>query len=529
MFFPYQPRRQASFFPLAFPRDSPKNRGQSASIGFSVKRTIFKSIFSIIAIAFTTVLAGPHGAFAKSPAEDPSVVRFRNAVEKHLDRACLRKRNFGVKIYSLDKKEPLYQFQNNQLFIPASNVKLITSAVALKKFGPDYRFSTELHSAGKIENNVLYGDLYIKGFGDPKLVSEQMWLLANEFHNLPITRVEGNVIADDSFFDDERRLKTWKKNYGAQAYNAPLSALSFNFNTVTVFAIPAKTPGEKPIVVVDPESDYIRVTNQATTLPSGRKGQLIVNRLEHDDFNEITLTGGIAHGSARARYFLNITDPTNYTAKIFKSFLIRAGVDVKGEIKTGKVPENAKLLVQHDSEPLSLIIQGLNKHSNNFIAEQLLKTLGAEEFGAPGTTENGAKIAQKYLQSLGYDPNTYTLVDGSGLSRSNRLSPDQFIAILENMQKDWGIYPEYIASLAVMGLDGSAGKRLNGHPEAQRVRVKTGTLDLVSALSGYFQSQGGERFAFSMLMNDVRCSHREVLSIQDNVITEGLKFERSGN
>lgn len=470
-------------------------------------------------------ISGISGAFA----EENAAVQFKSRVEGILDHFCLKNKNYGVKIYSLDKKEVLYQVNNDRPLVPASNMKLITTAVALKELGPDYRFITQLYSPGKIEGQTLKGDLYIKGYGDPKLVPEQMWHLVNGFRNLPLRRVEGNIIADNSFFDDELRIKTWKKSFGAQAYNAPLGALSFNFNTVAVYVSPGSRPGEKPVVVVDPYTDYIKVSNGAITTVNGGRGQLMVNRIEGNGFDEITVSGGAPMHSARSRFFLNISDPTLYTAKVFKEIMTRDGVEVTGEVRKGFAPKDANLLLTHESEPLSEILRGLNKYSNNFIAEQIIKTLGAERFDPPGTTESGLKVMSEFMQSFGYSPDQYQIFDGSGLSRQNRISPDQFVRVLEAVYGDWSIYPEFVAALGVMGLDGSVKKRMKGVNDAQRARVKTGTLNFTSAVSGYFQSRQGERFAFSIIMNDLKCSIGQAINLQDKIIQEGLKFDRGNN
>ena len=455
---------------------------------------------------------------------DPEI-QFRNVVDGILVHSCLRKDNFGIKIYSLDRQEALYSVRSDHLFTPASNLKLITTAVAVKYLGPDYRFYTRLYSTGHIEDNILHGDLYIKGFGDPKLVSEQMWLLSKELWNLPLRKVEGDIIADSHYFDSNRHIKSWKSE-GAEAYKAPLGALSFNFNTVTVHVMPGKKTGDKPIVVVDPDVDYIRVDNRARTVTKRGRGRLIVNRVERDTYNEITVSGVIAKNQARSRYYLNITDPTRYAASVFKLYLKQNGMEVTGTIKKGEISPEAELLVSHESEPLSLILRGLNKYSNNFVAEQILKTLAVKRFGPPGTTEDGLKIVEEYMASLGIEPGQYQIVDGSGLSRQNRLSPDQIVKVLGTMRSDLGVYPEFITALGVMGLDGNVKGRLNGIDEAQKVRVKTGTLHFVSSLSGYFQSMDGELFAFSILMNDLKCRNGRALEIQDRIIREGLHFRR---
>ncbi len=459
--------------------------------------------------------------------EDPAITNFRNAVDSILTRSCHKGLRVGAKFYSLDRQQVIYERNSDSLFTPASNMKMFTSAMALKKVGPDYRFHTRLYTLGKITGTVLKGDLYIKGFGDPSLVTEQMWILVNELKNLPITKVEGNIIADNSYFDGQGTLKTWTSYKGPEAYLAPIGALSFNFNTVTVYVEPGKNPGDRPRVVIDPDIDYFRVRNKAITTGSKRsRRKLIVNRLGRKGHDEILIKGRVPKNVARKRFFLNVTDPQKYTASVFKRFLAQAGVRVTGKIKRGFVPEGARLVVDHESPPLGRILRGLNKFSNNFIAEQILRTLAAQFIGEPGTTENGVLLLQEYMQELGFTADQYRMVDGSGLSKTNLITPDQVIALLEDAHSDLSIFPEFISALGVMGLDGSVIDRMHHKKEAHKIRVKTGTLNHVSALSGYFQSQDGERFAFSILLNDVRCSNGTATRLEDEIMEIALKFQR---
>jgi D-alanyl-D-alanine carboxypeptidase/D-alanyl-D-alanine-endopeptidase (penicillin-binding protein 4) len=484
---------------------------------YKMKNFLFTSFLSIACLV-------PSFASAQEPVGSAS--QFASIMSGVLAHPCLSNGDFGVKIYSLDRDETLYSVNSDKSFTPASNMKLLTTAMVLKRLGPDYRFHTRLYATTRVAEETLRGDLYIKGFGDPNLVSEQMWLLANELHNLPLRKVEGDIIADDSFLDDRLRVKTWRKRAGAEAFQAPLGALSFNFNTVTVHVSPGEKPGDKPVVVVDPDVEFIRVDNQARTVAQTRRSRLIVNRVDRGDYNEVTVSGVISVTHSRETYYLNITKPTIYAATVFKEYLRRAGVGVTGAVKIGTVPKDAYNLVDHSSVPLSLILRGLNKFSNNFVAEQILKTLAAELHGQPGTTENGLQAMKKYLQSLGYAPDQYQLLDASGLSRQNRLSPDQIVSILQDMYGDFGVYPEFVSALGAMGRDGNVQKRMNGHNGSDRARVKTGTLSSVSTLSGYFQSADGERFAFSILMNDLKCSTGRAWVLQDQIISEGLKFQR---
>ena len=226
-------------------------------------KTISK-IKIISTIAFLSVIwLLPEKIHAQKPESAESV--FAKTVEAILGHSCLRKQNFGIKIHSLERNKTLYSVHSDRLFAPASNVKLLTTALALKRLGPDYRFKTGLYATMPVGGEILGGDIYVKGFGDPNLVSEQMWLLVNELKNIPLRKVHGDIIADESFFDNNLRVKTWKKG-GVEAYNAPLGALSFNFNTVTVHVTPGEKLGDRPVVVVDPNIEFIRVDNRAITV-----------------------------------------------------------------------------------------------------------------------------------------------------------------------------------------------------------------------------------------------------------------------
>ena len=470
------------------------------------------------------LFAAPISVMAEN--QEKGTLLFQRKVKKILDNSCLKKNNFGIKIYSLDRGEAIIELRAKKLFIPASNLKILTTAVALETLGPNYRFPTSLFTDGTLKDEVLNGNLYIKGHGDPKFVTEQMWLLVNELRNLPIRRITGNIIGDDSFFDNNKRVKTWIKNPGAQAYEAPLGALSFNFNTVQAYVSPGIKAGNKPKIVIEPDTEYITLDNQARTLKPGKRNRLIVNRVEHKGFDEITVSGGITLSQARAQYFLNITDPTQYTLSVLKQYLNHAGIKFTGKIEQRRVPEGAMKLLTHDSEPLTLALQGLNKFSNNFVAEQILKTIGAEKYGQPGTTLKGLKAFKEYLITLGYQQNQYKVLDGSGLSRQNRLSPQIIIDVLRHVKNDLGVYPEFVSALGVMGVDGNVKNRMRGVKSSERARVKTGTLNFVSALSGYFQSRDDETFAFSILMNSLKCSNGRIKKLQDQIIREGLKLRR---
>ncbi|MFV1951595.1 MAG: D-alanyl-D-alanine carboxypeptidase/D-alanyl-D-alanine-endopeptidase, partial [Nitrospinota bacterium] len=425
------------------------------------------------------------------------VKAFREKMDLIRGDKCLANEKTGIKIVSLDHGDILYDYNSNDLFIPASNLKLITTAAALLNLHPDYRFKTTLSTDGNTNKGVLEGNLYIKGFGDPMLISEELWMMVKDLRNIGIRTITGDIIADDTFFDSERVGNGWGNHIGPQAYNARIGALSLNFNTVTVYVEPAREEGDSPIVILDPLTRFVSVENRAVTISRGKGNRFIVDRAGGDKMDRIIITGEIAKGKKRKRFYRNISNPPLYTATVFRDFLIRENIEVKGKVTAGIQPEGVMELVVHDSKPLSLIILDLNKISNNFIAEQILKTMGAEIEGEPGTAAKGLKIVYDFMENIGIDKGLYTIVDGSGLSRKNRLSADQLLKVLVYMYNDFMLQPEYLSSLSVMGIDGSLNDRLNNTYAERKIRSKTGTLGGVNSLSGYAKTTGGEIMAFS--------------------------------
>ncbi len=323
---------------------------------------------------------------------------FREKMDLILRDKCLANGKTGIKIVSLAHEDILYDYNSNHQFIPASNLKLITTATAFLNLHPDYRFKTRLSADGNINDGVLEGNLYIKGFGDPLLVSEELWMMVKDLRNLGIKTITGDIIADDTFFDRERVGNGWGKHIGPQAYNARIGALSLNFNTVTVYVEPGKEIGDNPIVVLDPLTRFISVENRAITISQGKRNRLIVDRVRRDKIDKIIIAGELAKGKRRKRFYRNISNPPLYTATVFRDFLTRENIEVKGKVTVGIQPEGVMELVVHDSKPLSLIIRDLNKISNNFIAEQILKTMGAELEGEPGTAEKGLNIVYDFME-----------------------------------------------------------------------------------------------------------------------------------
>ena len=478
--------------------------------------------FIFVIITLISFLFHPKGGLAYNSASQ----KLRWDINKIINNSCVDRTNVGIKIVSLKNKEILFSQNGDKLFIPASNMKLVSTAAALVKLHPDYTFKTKVLFDGKISENILKGNLYLKGFGDPLLVSERLWLISKDIYNQGIKVINGDIIVDDSFFDNERRGWGWKKNHGPVAYFAPVGASSLNFNVVTVIVEPGNKVGSKARVIIDPKTEYIEIVNQTTTTALKTKRRIYVDRVPNKNGNrdKIIIGGKIPINSKRILLYRNISNPPMYLGMVFREFLIKEGIKVKGNVRLKTAPFDASELSEYQSRELFRIIQYLNKLSNNFVAEQILKTMGAEIKGEPGTFGKGIESVKDFLDSLGIPRNNYTIADGSGLSRLNRLSPSQIVKVLTYMYNDFQVQGEYLSSLGVMGVDGSVDDRLENTFAKRRIRVKTGTLFGVSAISGYVQTNTNEILAFSILINEKRCSHYSSKKIQNKILLLLVNF-----
>ncbi|MBI3017502.1 MAG: D-alanyl-D-alanine carboxypeptidase/D-alanyl-D-alanine-endopeptidase [Deltaproteobacteria bacterium] len=432
----------------------------------------------------------------------------------------LKNMQIGIQATSLKADEKVFEYHPADLLKPASNVKLVTTLAALKYLGPDYRFKTKLYTDGVIKNGILQGNLYIKGFGDPLLVSEQLWFLVNDLKRVGFQEVKGDLILDDSFFDLIRTVRDGHPANGNgrdRAYDAPLGALSVNFNTTTVYVYPGSAVGKKARVVIDPDNTYVKVINRSKTLRANTSLTLDASREIGKVSDTIIVTGGIPLTYPVKRFYRNITYPHLYAAALFRRFFKEQGLSVQGKNQFKEVPPYAREILVYESRPLRILVGDLNKISNNFVAEQMLKTMAAELKQPPGSTDKGLSILQGFLQEIGVkDP--YQLVNGSGLSADNKMSSAQLVEVLKYGYKNFGVFPEYMASMGIVGVDGTVSLRLQNTVAQGRIRAKTGSLFGVSALSGYLNTLNNETLAFSMIMNDPQDRTELMQGIQDKIL-----------
>ncbi|MBP7844744.1 MAG: D-alanyl-D-alanine carboxypeptidase/D-alanyl-D-alanine-endopeptidase [Proteobacteria bacterium] len=435
----------------------------------------------------------------------------------------LKGMKIGVEVFSLSRQESLYETNKEEALSPASTIKMLTALVALKRLGPNFTFETQVLYDGKLNGGVLQGDIYLKGGGDPHLVSERLYLLVQALKRWDLRKITGNIIVDDSTFDsihlDENRIPTETD----RAYNAPVSGLNFNYNTTTVYFRPADKVGAPPKVYVDPDTGYIDIVNKATTSKRGSAYRLVASRLKDKNGDKIIIQGSIPLGIGEQRTFFNITKPSVYAGRAFKYYLEREGVSVGGNTILQKAtPSDAKSLYSFRSLPLRDIVILMNKYSNNFIADTLVKTLGREFKSKPGTTDKGLEVIREEATRIGINYGPFKVVSGSGLTRINRMSAHQFIQLLNAAYLDFDVLPELLSSFPIAGKDGTLEKRMKGTEAFGKLRAKTGTIDGVSTLVGVVQSKGGEMLAFSVLINDPKQRSAAGLKRWENYFGQAL-------
>ena len=267
----------------------------------------------------------------------PAIQKLKQSID------ALLKKNLdaGIMAVSLETGEILYEKNPDEPLIPASTNKLFTTYAAFKKLRPTTTFKTTVFATGPIHDGELAGDLYIKGGGDPSLVSERLWMLINELMRAGIRKVSGNLVADSSYFDTETTPESRPKYLKDQAYNSPVGALSFNFNTTTIYVKPGDAPGSTPIVYSDPENSYIDIVNQATTGKAGSRNSVVVSRTDFvkgDVGDTVLLRGSIPMDNKELRFYKNIVNPGLYTAHMFQDFMDRRGIKVTGNVRKARYP-----------------------------------------------------------------------------------------------------------------------------------------------------------------------------------------------
>ena len=424
----------------------------------------------------------------------------------------------GLHVIGAHDGKVLIDINGGESMNPASNQKLLTTAVALKRLGPGYTFKTRFLAKAPIGmDGVLNGSLYIAGGGDPWLVIEQLYKIGAELYARGLRKIKGDIIIDDGFFDQLREPPGWEQDDTDNAYQAPTGALSANFNAVSVYVAPGEA-GKAAKVTVLPMTRYISVENSAVTVER-RRTRLTVHSLKDKDKNKVSVEGRINTKANRRVFHLKIDNPPLFAGWAIHDALKQIGIKTTGYVKIGCAPDDLEEIHTFHSPPLSRLAAYINKYSNNHMAEQTLKTIGAE-IGESGSLEEGLAVLREFIEGeLGYPADAYTVRNGSGLGDVNSVSPELLTRVLAYMDNDRRLGPDYLATMAVAGRDGTLSSLFTGDNVTEMFRGKTGSLEQVIALSGYLVTAGERRLAVSLIFNECRGHEwRRLKEIQQEII-----------
>lgn len=466
---------------------------------------LFNSKFPSIFVVILTLLILPL-AQAK---QGEDLAELKSAIDKLVASSRIPKERLGLVVgFSGDLSDAVYSLNAEKRMVPASLTKIITAGAALEKMPVGHQFVTTLNSAASIKDGVLKGDLYLKGGGDAGFVSESMWFLVNEFVRNDVVSVEGNLIVDDTFFDTVRYDSGRDPERVDRAYDAPIGAMTFNWSAVNIYVRPG---GGKARVYLDPVNSYLKLVNNTKTV-SGNKNTISATRRN----SEIVVSGNIGSELGEVVIYKSVSEPDLWAGHNLREFLKQRGVTVTGEIKTGKTPSSAKVLAKAKSKPVADQVRDMMKFSNNYVAEILTKNLAAHATGNQGTMDKGVSILKDYVRSIGV--NDFDLYSPSGLARKNAFRPGDLFKILSHVKSNFKIFPEYLSSLPILGVDGTLRRRPGDSPVFARVRAKTGHLNGVSGLAGYLGRDDEQQMTFVFLYNGTESESSKSKDLFDRLL-----------
>ena len=455
---------------------------------------------------------------------DDPVERLVADIDSVLADSVFRSTVPSVKVFSPSTGETLYEKNSDLLVRPASNMKLLTSALGLHVLGPQYQFKTSIGWDSVSVDSVIPGDLYLKGYGNPDLSTRDLDSMATRLAAMGIKSIGGNIVADASFLDSLQWGTGWMWDDEPAPYQAYVSGLSINKNCIRVTVTPDST-GNSVLVSTDPETDYVHVISTATIAVDSVLNRLSVARPITEPPNTIVVTGEVMGNARPYRDQITVLWPELYAGQLLKERLALAGISVTGGVARGRLPAGAREHIWHVWGMDSMVIN-LNKVSDNLSAEMVLKTSAAALDSPPGSSRSGVWAVNRFLASCGIDTTNHAMVDGSGLSHYNLLRVNLLVDLLTAMYANTDVFPLYYTSLPIGGVDGTLERRMLGTLAEGNVHAKTGSISGVSSLSGYVTTRDGEMLIFGMTMQDFILPSRAYRDAQDKICGILAEFRR---
>jgi D-alanyl-D-alanine carboxypeptidase/D-alanyl-D-alanine-endopeptidase (penicillin-binding protein 4) len=458
------------------------------------------------ALNYTQVAAQP-----RPPAHAALIEQLRALVAK----AALGDQ-IGLSVVDIASGQVLLAHNARLPLNPASNLKLLTAATAMLELGPEFRMRTGLY--GRVRDGAIEGGVCIKGQADPTLTRADLVLFAQRLAAEGVRAVD-DVVIDGTYFDAATLPPAFDQQPSEVApFRAAIGAVSVDANAYTLRVRPGPSDGSPGVASVDGPG-YFDLDNGLITAAKTTAPNVVATERDIGDRSALSLRGTLPLGAASLAYQRRVVSPLPFAGYAFIEALDALRIKAPKRVLVQACPTDAPLIVLHASPALAEILTRLGKDSDNFVAEMVLKTLGAERRRKPGTSRDGTSVVQETLKRLALPTEGLTMINGSGLFQGNRVTTDLISQLLAAMYKNPSLRDDFVAHLAVGGVDGTLTKRFLHLPAARIVRAKTGTLDDVIALSGYVLGPSAERaIAFSFLANGVTGKHAQAKDLIDHVV-----------
>lgn len=444
--------------------------------------------------------------------DDDLLSRINNLIKRSLSPSS----QYSLTFFSTKKNDFVIKINSEIPLIPASTNKLFTSGIALMNFGTNFNINTELYCDDQdLSDGIINGNVYLKGYGDPTLSTEDLSELVLILKSKGINLISGNIIVDDSYFEETFYRNEWIENENISVALPPISSLTINNNTVFVRVIGSNRTNKPANISLDKDIDYFQLVNKTKSTKS--RTRLSAYAKFENGREIITISGNVRRNSTTF-IKVHIAKPEYYAGHLLAKLLRENGISFWGKVKKGIIPKFSDRIC-FNTTPLTELLKPINKNSNNFYSEHLFLILGAAYSGGYGSPFDASQAINTFLKSLNiYEPN-FSMVDGSGISRQNQFSTETLVKFLHLIYLNPIIFNEFYNSLSIPQIDGTLQQRFNNLYPPERLRGKTGTLNGVTSLAGYVETKSNDLLIFSVNFNYSRGSQNKVKELVDKITT----------
>lgn len=447
------------------------------------------------------------------------VSRLPPPLEQAIKAAGLPAESTSIVIQEVTADRPLVWHNAERPMNPASVMKLVTTYASLEILGPAYTWSTDAIPLGTVRDGVLEGDLLLRGQGDPKLTLENFWLFLRGVQARGVREIRGNLILDRSHYGFEPGDPGRFDNEPLQVYNTLPDPLLVNYKAVRLTFVPDPA-AQRVQIVVEPPLAEIEIVNNVTldNAPCADWRARIRTETRADPAGaQLTFAGRMSAACGEQSRHYSLLSPQVYTGGLFRRLWSDLGGRLGGQVREGPAPADARPILTQASAPLTEIVRDINKFSNNTMARQVYLTLGTAAFGAPATPEKSDRAVRAWLAQKQLDLPDLVVENGSGLSRIERISARSLAAMLQAAWRS-PVMPEFLASMPIVGVDGTQRRRARALPYAGQAHIKGGTINGVRAIAGYMVDANARRWIVVCMINHPKVHNANAHPLFDRVL-----------